>query len=91
MLKVIAQGPNWVKVRASWPCVQRASCEPGLARSTRRNGLRMDGSENVLCTFAKAFHRGSGIWLVSGDSAREGGDVSRALEQMRTPWSPKAT
>jgi hypothetical protein len=88
MVTVIERGPNFAKVRASWSCVQRASCEQRLAKSTRRNWLRMDGSENVLFTLAKAYHRGSGIWIVKGDSQRDGSDVTRAIERMRAAWSP---
>jgi hypothetical protein len=87
-VSILAKGPGWARVRASWLCVQRASCEPRLARSTRRNGLVMDGGENVLFTLAKAYHRGSGIWLIKGDSQRDGSDVTRAIERMRAAWSP---
>lgn len=84
MVKIVRQGPCWTLIRASWLCVQRASCQESIARSSRANRLKMDGSENVLFTFAKAFHRGSGLWLVSGYSY-DGSDITRALERMRTP------
>lgn len=57
MLTVIECGPNFAKVRRPWSCVLRASCEQRLVKSTRRNELRMDGSESVLFTLAKAYHR----------------------------------
>jgi hypothetical protein len=88
MVTIIEQGPHWARIRASWACIQRASCMPELAKSTRRNGMKMDGSENVLFTLARAFHKGSGIWLIKGDSMHDGSDISRAVERMRTPWSP---
>jgi len=85
MIKMIRQGPGWALIRASWLCVQRASCETNAAKSLRSNELDMSGGENVLFTFAKAFHKGSGIWLVSG-YAYDGSDLSRALDRMKEGW-----
>lgn len=84
MVSIIRQGPGWTLLRASWLCVQRASCQPAAAQSVRFNKLKMDGTENVLFTFAKAFHKGSGIWLISG-YAHDGSDIARAIERMRVP------
>ena len=88
MVKIIEEGPHWARIRASWLCVQRASCERAWASSCRRNRPTMDGSENVLFTFAKAYHKGSGLWLIKGDTLRDGGDIGTAVERMRRPWSP---
>lgn len=83
-LRVIRTGPAWALIRATKTVVQRASADTSRAYSTRGCHLRLDGSENLLFTMAKSFHRGFGLWLIKG-YAHDQSDVLRALERMKTP------
>jgi hypothetical protein len=83
-LRVIRTGPAWALIRATKTVVQRASADTSRAYSTRGCHLRLDGSENLLFTMSKAFHKGCGLWLIKG-YAHDQSDVLRALERMKTP------
>lgn len=87
-LRVIRTGPCWALIRATRSVVQRASADTSRANSTRGCHIRLDGSENLLFTMAKAFHKGCGLWLISG-YAQDQSDVLRALERMKTPSLPE--
>ena len=85
MVRVIGRGKTWLRIRASWQIVQRASWQEDVRYAPRRQVL-MDGSANLFVGGSMGYHKGSGLWVMSGYSP-DGSDVKQALEAMSLSWT----
>lgn len=68
-MRILSFGPKWAKVRATHQeMLDRAvngRLDPSRLGSSQAV-IQTDGSETLMYTYAKAYYRGGGVWLISG-------------------------